>query len=276
MIERFASKLDFRSKLLAITLVVMGASTSGAFGQADTPPTAEGALSTATFDVASIRENIKPIDRGTHIYRHPDDGQFVAINASMRSLLQFAFDMPDAQILNAPEWLGSRNFDVEAKADMAVDDWMRTLDSDHAKAAKEKMVQALLADRFRLVVHRETRELPVYVLVVAKGGAKLQEAKGGAHFGGSRGEITDQGASIATLADQLSRVVGRPVVDKTGLAGRFDLTLKWTPESGAPQADSDGPSIFTAIQEQLGLKLESAKAPVPVLVIDHVEMPSAN
>jgi len=269
-------KLDFRSKLLAVTLVVMGAATPGAFGQADTPPAAEATPSTPTFDVASIRENKTSTDGRIHIYRHPDDGQFVAINASMRALLQFAFDMPDAQILNAPEWLRSRHFDVDAKADGAVDNWMRTLDSDHANAAKQKMVQVLLADRFKLVTHQEPRELPVYVLVVAKGGAKLQEAKGGSKFDINREQVTDQGAPISTLADQLARVVGRPVVDKTGIAGRFDVTLKWTPDSSVPQSDSDGPSIFTAIEEQLGLKLEPAKSAVPVLVIDRVEMPSAN
>src|SRR6202012_564029 len=100
--------------------------------------------------------------------------QFVAGNASMRMLLQFAFDVPDAQILNGPAWLGSKFFDVDAKADSAVDDWMGTLDFEHAKAAKEKMLQALFADRFHLVTHRETRELPVYTLVVAKGGATLK------------------------------------------------------------------------------------------------------
>jgi uncharacterized protein (TIGR03435 family) len=275
MIERFVLKLDFRRKLLVATMMVMGVVVPSAFGQGGGSPT-EATPSTPTFDVASIRENKTSTDGRTHIYRHPDDGQFVAINASMRALLQFAFDMPDAQILNAPEWLRSRNFDVEAKADIAVDSWMHTLDSDHATAAKQKMVQSLLADRFKLVSHVEPRELPVYVLVVAKGGAKLQEAKGGAKFDSNRAQITDQGASIATLADQLARVVGRPVVDKTGTAGRFDLTLKWTPDNGAPQPDSEGPSIFTAIQEQLGLKLEPAKSAVMVLVIDHVEMPSAN
>jgi len=272
MSGRIATKFAIGRKLL-LAAAVTGVAGPALHAQAKPAPiTADN----AAFDVASIRENIKSVDGRTHIYRHPDDGQFLAINASLRVLIQFAFDMPDAQILNAPAWLGSRNFDVEAKADAAVEQWIHTLDSDRSKTAKQKMVQGLLADRFHLVTHEETRDLPVYALVVFKNGAKLQEAKGGSKFDSGRSQITDLGAPIATLADQLSRVAGRPVVDKTGLAGRFDMTLKWTPDSSAPSSDSDGLSIFTAVQEQLGLKLEPTKAPIPVLVIDHVEMPSAN
>jgi len=250
---------------------------TGLTAEAQTPQ-AE-AVKEPQFEVASIRENIKSVDGRTHIYRHPDDGQFVAINASLRALLQFAFDMPDAQFLNAPDWARSKNFDIEAKADSAVDDWMRKQDGDHAKAAKQKMVQALLAERFGLVAHEEKRDLPVYALVVDKRGSKLEEAKGGAKFDGGRSQIVDQGATVAVLADQLARVVGRPVVDQTGLPGRFDVKLQWAADdrpAAASDAGDGGPSIFTAVQEQLGLKLEPTKAPVPVLVIDHVQMPSPN
>jgi uncharacterized protein (TIGR03435 family) len=273
MSGRLAATFDTgRSLLLAAGVVWV----AGPALHAQAKPSAITA-DNATFDVASIRENIKSVDGRTHIYRHAESGQFLAVNASMRVLIQFAFDMPDAQILNGPSWLGSKFFDVDAKADSAVDVWMGTLDFEHAKAAKEKMLQALFADRFHLVSHRETRELPVYALVVAKGGATLQPSQSaGTKYDNGRAQITDQGASIAILADQLSKAVGRPVIDKTGTAGRFDLTLKWTPDSGAPSSDPDGLSIFTAVQEQLGLKLEPAMAPIPVLVIDHVEMPSAN
>jgi uncharacterized protein (TIGR03435 family) len=206
VITRFALKLHFGGRILLVAAVLMAIAVPNALGQASTGEVAQVhpvAIEKPVFDIASIRENVKSTDGRTHIYRHPEDGQFIAINASMRVLLQFAFEMPDAQILNGPEWLGARNFDVQAKADGSVDEWIHTLDSDHAKATKEKMVQALLADRFKLVAHQETRELPVFALVLAKGGAKLKEAKGGAKFDGGRGQITDQGASMIVLADQL-------------------------------------------------------------------------
>jgi uncharacterized protein (TIGR03435 family) len=275
MIEPFVLNLNDRVKLLVVTIAVLAVAISGAHGQAD-KPAAEATPITATFDVASIRENVKSVDGRSHIYWHPENGQFTTMNVTLRGLLQFAFDMPDVQIVNAPDWLGRRSFDVEAKAGKPVDDWIHTLDSVHAREAKNQMVQALLAERFALKTHRETRDLPAYVLVVAKGGVKLHEAKGGSRFDDGRSQITDSGATMATLADQIARVLGRPVVDKTEIAGRFDVTLKWTPDGSVPQSDTDPPSIFTAVQEQLGLKLESTKAPVPVLVVDHVEMPSAN
>jgi len=270
---RLTATFDSGRRLLLAAAVVWVAGPM-LFAQAKPAPiTAEN----VAFDVASIRENVKSVDGRTHIYRHAESGQFLAVNASMRMLLQFAFDIPDAQILNGPAWLGSKFFDVDAKSDSAVDVWMSTLDFEHAKAAKEKMLQGLFADRFHLVAHRETRELPVYALVVAKTGSTLQVSKsGGTKYDNGRAQIIDQGASIATLADQLSKAAGRPVADKTGIDGRFDLTLKWTPDSGAPSSDADGPSLFTAVQEQLGLKLEPAKAPIPVLIIDHIEMPTAN
>jgi uncharacterized protein (TIGR03435 family) len=168
------------------------------------------------------------------------------------------------------------------------------------------MLQALLAERLNLQVHRETKELPIYALVIAKNGPKFQEGKlgdtypngfkglNGAPVGAGMmrmgaGEWTGQGIPIANLVGSLSRRLGRTVVDKTGLTGKYDFTLRWTPDDnpvspkepgGAPDAaalpDSSGPSIFTALQEQLGLKLESQKGPVETIVIDHVERPSQN
>jgi uncharacterized protein (TIGR03435 family) len=155
------------------------------------------------------------------------------------------------------------------------------------------MFQQLLADRFKLTVHWETRELPVYALVVAKNGPSLHESKesdGSSHTSTSTGQFTARGVTMVemaqTLTQELSRELGRVVIDKTGIAGRYDVTLKWTPDTGSGSINSGtegtmpppdfGPSIFTAIQEELGLKLESTKGPVQVLAIDHVEMPSEN
>jgi len=154
-----------------------------------------------------------------------------------------------------------------------------------------------LADRFKLTLHTETKDLPVFALVVAKGGPKIHEAKSGDTYASgvknARGEaigphmammrlgggrIEAQGLPMDSLVNGLAQQLGRKVLDKTGLKGNYDYTLEWTPDSGHAEGteDSSGPSIFTAIQEQLGLKLESRTAPVEILVIDHVEMPSPN
>jgi uncharacterized protein (TIGR03435 family) len=163
------------------------------------------------------------------------------------------------------------------------------------------MLQPVLAERFQLKVHRETRDLPVYELFVAKGGPKFHEAKAGdtypngikgpdGHSGPGLmwlqdGRLTCQAVGMVELTRILSQRLGHNVLDKTGLTGKYDLAMQWPPpedrpggmfDGGENAAESTGPSIFTVIQEQLGLKLESHKAPVEVLVIDHVEAPSAN
>jgi uncharacterized protein (TIGR03435 family) len=148
------------------------------------------------------------------------------------------------------------------------------------------MFQQLLADRFKLKIHWETQDLPVYALVAAKKGPIFHEWKDsdGSGTSASTGQFTAKGMTMAEIAmastRELSQELGRVVIDKTGIDGRYNITLKWTPqtdgaEGTAPQPDA-GPSIFTAIQEQLGLKLESTKGPVQVLIIDHVEMPTEN
>jgi uncharacterized protein (TIGR03435 family) len=179
-------------------------------------------------------------------------------------------------------------FDIQAKIDPAVYEKMKTLSRDQFHQQFEQMIRQLLADRFKLAVHPETRQLPVYALVVAQNGPKLQPAKdpdAGTSLSSRRGQLTAKGVSSAQLAEKFTRSLsdelGRIVIDKTGLTGRYDLTLKWTPDIGpAPllngEPDTSAPSIFTAIQEQLGLKFESTKGPVPVLVVDHAELPSEN
>jgi uncharacterized protein (TIGR03435 family) len=254
------------------------------------PHAADVAAAAPVFDVAAVRQNNSDHTARSHIYYSPKDGQFKAINVPLNMLLQFAFGLPEARIVGVPGWLNSLKFDVEAKADSSVDERMRTLSSDEGKLLKRKMVQELLEDRFKLTDHMESRELPVYVLVPAKSGPKLQGSKAnGTTIDSWNSKIDVRGGdnTLALLAEELSKRLGRVVIDKTGIQGRFDITLTWTPDEGtAPPlngsggtsaaADSSGPSIFTAIQEQLGLKLESQKGPVQVLVIDHIEMPSEN
>jgi uncharacterized protein (TIGR03435 family) len=156
------------------------------------------------------------------------------------------------------------------------------------------MLRQILAERFGLVAHRETRELPVYALSVAKGGPKLKESvidpsvSANARRGGgvrmSMGMIAAHECTIPYFLSMLSRQLGRSIIDRTGLAGNYDFTLRWSPDNGATTSSNDSagtqadalPSIFSAVQEQLGLKLESTKAPASVLVIDHLERPSQN
>ena len=150
------------------------------------------------------------------------------------------------------------------------------------------MLQALLTDRFKLALHRETKELPVYALTLVNEGVKIHEVKadGKSRTGGGRGHLIGQKISIPELADLLTlfgqRELGRPVIDKTGLTGVFDVALSWTSENPRPAGGNDpdarattenapSPDIFRALQQQLGLRLESQKGPVEILVIDHAE-----
>jgi uncharacterized protein (TIGR03435 family) len=198
-------------------------------------------------------------------------------NVTPRLCVQRAYGVKPYQVIG-PEWINTERYMIVAKAD--------------GVAPQDKillMLQTLLADRLKLAVHRETKEMPVYALVVSKGGPKLQEAKedGATQIGGDGDEIVFERASMPQLAATLTRTVERPVVDATGLKGLYNFRLAWAddsrPNPNAPSAGvvgasdpADPPSVFTALQERLGLKLESRKAPVEVLVIDHIEKPSAN
>ena len=245
------------------------------------PPSHVAAAAPPVFDVAAIRQNLSDHTARTHIISSPNDGHFTAINATLKQLLRFAYGLPETRIVGAAAWLDATKFDVEAKADSSVDEQMKGLSSDAGREQKQKMLQALLAERFGLKAHEETRELPIYVLVVAKGGAKFLDSKAdGTTIDSGHGRIDVRGGanSVALLAEELARQLDRVVVDQTGIQGRYNLSLQWTPDdqAGSSSTADAGPSIFTALQEQLGLKLESQKGPVKVLVIDHIEMPSQN
>ena len=166
-----------------------------------------------------------------------------------------------------PGWAESAGFDIEAKAGESAGE------VPHEQVLK--MIQALLADRFQLTMHRETRQLPVYNLVIGKGGATMKMADSNAEPTRTTmmGELVTQKMSMTMLANVLVFELQRPVIDATGLKGDFAFRLEW---SRGPGESDAGPSLFTAVQEQLGLRLESAKGPVEVVVIDHVEKPSEN
>jgi uncharacterized protein (TIGR03435 family) len=237
-----------------------------------TPQLAHAQTSAPAFEVATIKPAAPSPDGHTHIYYPPDD-RFSAINITLVSLMQWAYAMPERQILDGPSWLSSTRFDIEAKSDGG--DLASRPTSEQIHDLKRRMVQSLLAGRFQLKVHHETRILPAYDLVAARGGSKLQLARSDNGISIGRNYLHAEGQTMAGIAKELSQITGRVVVDKTGLTGRYDLKLQWTPDD-APTTDNSAPSLFTAIQEQLGLKLEPSKEAVPVLIIDHIESPTPN
>jgi uncharacterized protein (TIGR03435 family) len=243
------------------------------------------APATLTFDVASIHENATSTDGRHHIYNDPAESHFRAVNLSIKDLIQFAYGMPGSQILGSPAWLNSAMYDINAKSDISVDVHLKALPTADARQQKQLMVQALLAERFQLKTHVETRQLPILNLVVAKGGVHFQPDNtvgNTVDTGRNHLHISGMQGTVAILARELAQMLGRVVVDKTGVSGSYDLKLRWTPDNVPPPMlngaldPNPPPDLFTAIQEQLGLKLESAKGPVQVLVIDHIERPTQN
>jgi len=244
--------------------------------------TAQSPAASLTFDVVSIKRSTS--GPGPTMILSPIDGdRIIAANAPVREIIGEAYGIRLHDLVTGvPAWADSETYDIEAK--VAPSD----LAAFHKLLPMERspMLQPLLADRFRLKCHFETHTLAAYVLVVAKGGPKLKAVEPGGLSNGlkdpgginmSRSEITARGASMVPLLHVLQLQLGRPVVDRTGLTGNFSFTLRFEPMQSAAASDSDaGPSIFTAVEEQLGLKLESVKAPVQVLVVDHVERPSEN
>jgi uncharacterized protein (TIGR03435 family) len=243
------------------------------------------------FDVASIHPNNSDHTARTHIYSYADHGHFVAINATVMQLLQYAYILPESRILDAPAWTKSAKYDIEGKSDPGFAEKLAALPYSEAKAQLLKMVQTLLTDRFHLAAHLESRELPVYDLVVSKGGTKFASVKdegttidSGTHSGSTTITIKSSSHATADLAEMLARFTGRVVLDKTGLEGNYTISLKFAADdarSGLPNTETvsapdAGPSVFTALKEQLGLELKSSKAAVDVLVIDHIDPPTEN
>jgi uncharacterized protein (TIGR03435 family) len=229
------------------------------------------------FDVASVKPN-RSADREMRFGTRPG-GRFVATNIALAQLIRAAFTLQTYQLVNAPAWVGSDRFDISA---------IGAADLDAPVVWKpgtpftplQQMLQSLLADRFGFVAHRENRESQVYALVLdgAGGGTgKLAPAVTpcappcGMRTGA--GTVSAHDVPLPQLAELLSQVTGRLVTDATGLSGRFDFELRWRPDS-APEQAPDAPSLFTAIREQLGLRLESRRAPVPVLVVDAIHEPA--
>jgi uncharacterized protein (TIGR03435 family) len=258
-----------------VLVVVWMAAVGCACAQSAAATPAEAADAGAAFEVATIKPTPPANDGHNHI-NYPEGGAFSTSNVTLASLMQWAYGIPQKQILDGPGWMASMPFDIQAKSDAETDARLRSLPSDRSNALKRRMVQALLEDRFAMKLHRETRTLPAYDLVVAKDGSKLTISQAnGKSTGTGRAHFNGSGLTTDLIAEQLSQIAGRIVVDRTGLAGRYDLKLQWTPDD-AVATEGSPPSLFTAIEEQLGLQLKAAKEPVPVLVIDHIELPSPN
>jgi bla regulator protein blaR1 len=265
------------------------------------------------YDVASIKRFTPggpPNLNGFHPIVETPDG-LVVRTATVKMLILRAYGVDAYQISGGPDWLNSERYDIDAKFDGATADELQKLSSDDRVLARQRMLQTILAERFNLTIHRENKELQIYSLIVAKNGPKLKEVKledveanktkagpppgrMDMTVGGSGGQMRAFASPLANLTQGLTNYLHRPVIDRTGLTGMYDFTLRWTPDenqaqgtsaaqapggsaSGLPSSDpTGGASLFTAIQEQLGLKLESAKSPIELIVIDRVERPSGN
>ena len=269
----------------AAAAVLLAAAAFGVYAQETPRP---------QFAAASVKPNTdNPPNR---MQRPMPGGRYSARNANLLMIILTAYGIQKYQLIGGPTWMESEGFDIEAKADSNVNQAQLLL-----------MLQSLLADRFKLAVHRETKELPVYDLTAAKGtfdppppdehGCEPLDPTAPPHPGpipcgfpriGMSGSLDAGKMTMAQLVYTLAMIVGRPVIDQTGFKGTFDLHLKFAPDqaarglpggglSAAPaDPDPSRPNIMEALREQLGLKLTSSKGPVEVLVIDHAERPSAN
>ncbi len=293
MARRIGRQLDWGRKLLLAAAGIAALTGPIVFGVASAPavraqsqPAATPAAAPA-FEVASIKPNHSDDHRA--MFQITPGGRVNCTNISPKMLIMMAYSVKPNQLAGGPNWLDSEKYDLDAKADGPDD-------QDRLKL----MMRTLLADRFKLAVHRETKDMPIYNLVAAKGGLKIKplpesgdekadQRKGQFRMG--RGQMNMTGASMEQLADSLSRVVGRNVYDRTSISGSYDIKLEWTPEEGefpqfkdhgdghdssAAAPETTGPSIFAALQDQLGLRMEAAKGPVEILVIDHIEKASEN
>jgi uncharacterized protein (TIGR03435 family) len=303
MAERVGQKLTLGRRLVLSLIGLAVVALPIAIGLAHAPQLLaqshadEAAATLPKFDVSTVKPS--KAEDGRRMIRFTPDGVSMK-GVSPEFLLRLAFGVESDRMLAVPGWAKSDVFDVDAKVEGADAPKLASLNLDQRKS----MFLPLLIDRFNVKYHHETRELPIYELVITKGGSKLKESKQEdtppsvsnprrTMMTLGNGTIEANSSSIENLIQSLSPQVGRSIINKTGLSGNYDYTLKWTPdnspppmaggpEGGPPRSDAGsapdagGPSLFTALQEQLGLKLEPQKGPVDVIVIDHIDPPSPN
>lgn len=261
--------------ILVLCPLLFSVLTASAFAQTPASGPTDSSKVMPGFQVATIKPS-QPQESRTMQIR---GNRFATTDTSVSDLLKYAYGLHEQEIVGGPSWLETQKFDLmcdpETEARPSTDDF-------------KKMVQALLSDRFRLVAHREIRDLSVLEIVNARTGPRLTKSdmppNGLPTYGYAPGQLSVRNATMADFATYLQRfVTDRPVFDRTGAAGKYDLDLRWTPDDSQIEESRQGderntsfPGLYTAIQEQLGLKLQEAKRPAPVLVIDQVELPSPN
>jgi uncharacterized protein (TIGR03435 family) len=284
MSQRVGKRLNTSKKLLLAVAGGIAFLAPIAIGLLNAPNS--NAQSSETFELASIR----PSDpsRYGHSGISFSHGDFTAESVTIKSLIEAAYSVHPFQVKSQSKLIDSKQYDIKAKTENSIEVDPRRISDEKLKVLLEQKkhtelrLQSLLADRFNLKLHRTVKKMDIYVLVTAKGGPKFPPAKNaedlsraGVHVGD--GSLKATNISMAFLAETLSNRVDRIVIDKTGLTRRYDLQMSWSPEELKPQdSAAGGPSLFIALQEQLGLKLVSQKGLVEVLVVDHVERPSPN
>ncbi len=305
MTRRVFHKLDFARKFLLTAAALLALAVPVFFGLVTPTPTrAQSQAETATapaFEDVSIKP--ATVGSGTPMVRlfYTPNG-FVANSVTLESLIEDAYGVQKSQISGPADLLNRDRYDIQARIPDSVGAELQHPDLEQALPQRKAMLCALLADRFKLVVHQETKQLPVYVLTVSKNGLKLQEAKSaqagpyatlsGGPGGNGRmmvvggGTFTAQDQPISQFVFMLSQQLASPVIDKTGLAGKYDFALQWTPSpnevAGSEVSEGDSASalsrssLIAAVDQQLGLKLTPAQSPVETIVIDHVEQPAGN
>jgi uncharacterized protein (TIGR03435 family) len=243
--------------------------------RAQTPP-----LQAPQFEVVSIKPNAQPSFSPSNM--NIAGNRYTATGTTVRRLIMEAYNLRDWQVTGGPSWINKDRWDIEAVADDGVPLLFFNAEDPSRPTTASLMMQSMIENRFQFKFHREMKELPVYELTLARTGPKfklsMEQQKLGHHLLG-RGDIDLHAEPFAAFAYLLSRQLDRPLIDKVDVSGLYDIKLQWNPElrvEGEGSSASDRPSVFTAVQEQLGLNLKSSKGPVPVLVIDSVQRPSEN
>jgi len=253
---------------------------------AQTPATAPdpcAAGARPSFDVVSVKPS-QSDSRSSSMHGTPDG---VIVTSSLQRMILSAFQLNNFQLTGGPDWVATSTWVLTAKNDTPDADSSKLTQQERQVQFDKRMqeLQSALMDRFQLKCHMATKEMPIYQLVQAKGGARLKETtaeqskRGSTSINGRNGMVHAVATGMTTdrMAAMLGNEVDRLVVNKTGLTGSYDLTMDWVRDAPAGSAETpSGPTVFTALEEQLGLKLEPVKGPVPLLVIDGVEKPSEN
>jgi uncharacterized protein (TIGR03435 family) len=301
MTEGRTRNLNFTKKLLLVVAGLLALALPIALGLLH--PTQSYANSraqsspavTLIYDTVSIKPSAPGDTRFEFLF---GPSTFNANNMTLQDLIASIYEVDDAQISEGPSWLTSEKFDVQASMSLATLDKFNALPEPQRTLERKHMLQVLLTDYFHLQFQRQNKELPIYSLVVAENGPKLKQAQPGDRYADGLksdgipigphtmhfaiGELAVQGLPMTEIAKLLTRQLEHTVHDHTGLTGEYDFTLKWTPDKTQPverrgsENNLQGPSIFTAVQQQLGLKLEPENAPMEVLLVEHAEKPSEN